>query len=77
MKVTLLILIFLIFIVNQAVFIETNMLTKEVDVKGLLRLRDVVRSIDGSDNNLKHANWGKSYTNLNRRTPARYQDGKS
>ena len=36
-----------------------------------------MRSIDGSMNNLQNPTWGKSFTNLLRTTPARYQDGKS
>jgi hypothetical protein len=36
-----------------------------------------VRSIDGSGNNLIHNEWGKSYTNILRKTPARYQNGLS
>lgn len=65
-------------LLTQAILIEEN--TKqsgEVDITGLLKLQSIVRSIDGSGNNLKHTNWGKSYTNIARRTPARYEDGKS
>lgn len=57
--------------------IQVDEQLKEVDVKGLLKLKDIVRSIDGSGNNLKQTHWGKSMTNLLRKTPARYQDGKS
>lgn len=65
-------------LLTQAILIEEN--TKQpgdVDITGLLKLQSIVRSIDGSGNNLKHSNWGKSYTNIARRTPARYEDGKS
>lgn len=48
-----------------------------VDIEGLLKLRSIVRSIDGSLNNLQNPDWGKSYTNIKRKAPARYEDGKS
>ena len=61
-----------------AVFIEQNEIQQtEVDVGNLLKLKSILRNIDGSNNNQNHPDWGKSYTNLNRRTPVHYQDGKS
>ena len=42
-----------------------------------MKLKNIVRSIDGSGNNIKNPDWGKSHTNLLRKSPPRYQDGKS
>ena len=42
----------------------------------MLKLKDIVRSIDGSMNNLNHPDWGKSHTNIRRIAEARYEDGK-
>lgn len=70
-------LVLAVLVLVQGVQIEVDEQLKDVDVKGLLKLKDIVRSIDGSGNNLKQTNWGKSMTNLLRKTPARYQDGKS
>lgn len=42
-----------------------------------MKLRNILRNIDGSQNNLNNPEWGKSYTNLKRRTAVRYADGKS
>lgn len=47
------------------------------DIKGLLKLKTIVRNVDGSNNNLNNPDWGKSYTNLIRKAPARYEDGLS
>jgi hypothetical protein len=48
-----------------------------VNIDGLLKLRTIERTIDGSQNNAWKSDLGKSYTNIKRKTPARYQDGKS
>ena len=32
--------------------------------------------MDGSGNNVQHPDWGKSFTDLIRVSPPRYQDGK-
>lgn len=48
-----------------------------VDINGLLKLKNIVRNIDGSNNNQLNPEWGKSYTNIKRKAPPRYQDGKS
>lgn len=40
-----------------------------------MKLNKILRSIDGSNNNLNNPNWGKSYTPVKRITPPRYQDG--
>lgn len=61
----------------SSLLIEQNGGQVGVDVTGLLKLRTIVRNIDGSQNNEKNPDWGKSYTNLKRRTPIRYEDGKS
>jgi peroxidase len=66
-----------LFLLSGAFLIEQNDQPKGVDIAGLLKLASIVRNIDGSGNNLKHSDWGKSYTNILRRTPARYEDGKS
>ncbi len=55
--------------------IEQNEL-QAVDINGLLKLKAINRSIDGSGNNLNNPNWGKSFINFLRKGPARYQDGK-
>ena len=62
---------------TSSFLIEQNEQPNAVDVVGLLKLRAITRTIDGSLNNQKNADWGKSYTNLKRRTPIRYEDGKS
>lgn len=50
---------------------------QDVNIDGLLKLRTIQRTIDGSQNNAWRTDLGKSYTNIKRKTPARYQDGKS
>jgi hypothetical protein len=77
MKICILLQISAIILLTQAILIETNLEDREVDVQGLLKLKAIVRNIDGGSNNLKNTNWGKSYTNIVRRTPARYEDWKS
>jgi Animal haem peroxidase len=72
MKICLLLQLSVLLLLTQSVLIETNQEYREVDVNGLLKLRSVARNIDGSGNNLKHNDWGKSYTNIARRTPPRY-----
>ncbi len=68
----------LLFISTSSFFIEQNSKQQiDVNVGNLLKLRTIQRNIDGSNNNQNHPDWGKSYTNLKRRTPVRYQDGKS
>lgn len=57
--------------------IETQQEEQVSSIEGLLKLTSIVRNIDGRGNNAANPDWGKSYTNLKRRTPARYQDGKS
>lgn len=37
-----------------------------------MKLKNISRSIDGSNNNIKNPQWGKSYTPLIRTTPPRY-----
>lgn len=70
-------LLLALLLLAQSIQIQVDQELKEVNVQGLLKLKDIVRSIDGSGNNLKQTNWGKSMTNILRRTPARYEDGKS
>jgi hypothetical protein len=78
MKLTLIICMLSMFLLSGAILIEQNDdQPEEVDIVGLLKLASIKRTIDGSGNNLKHSDWGKSYTNIARRTPARYEDGKS
>lgn len=72
MKICVLLQLSVIFLLTQSVLIETNQDVREVDVNGLLKLRSIARNIDGSGNNLKHSDWGKSYTNIARRTAPRY-----
>jgi hypothetical protein len=38
----------------------------------ILKLASIVRNIDGSNNNLKNPTWGKSHTNLIRKTKPYY-----
>lgn len=76
MKICKSFLLLALLVLAESVQIQVDEQLKEVDVKGLLKLKDIVRSIDGSGNNLKQPSWGKSMTNILRRTPARYEDGK-
>ena len=60
---------------------DSSMLVEEIpkesnDIKDILKLKTIKRNIDGSQNNQAHPDWGKSYTNILRKTPARYLDGK-
>lgn len=77
MKLTLIISVLSLFLLSGGILIEQDNQPGEVDIFGLLKLVTIRRTIDGSGNNLKHSDWGKSYTNIARRTPARYEDGKS
>jgi hypothetical protein len=73
----LLTLIFLIFAILPSYSVLLQINAPNANIEGLLKLKDIIRTIDGSANNLAHPNWGKSYTNLIRKTPVRYEDGKS
>ena len=66
------ILLSVLFMSTAAFFIQDNFIEKGVNVSSLLKLRGILRSIDGSLNNQQNPEWGKSYTNLKRRTPVRY-----
>jgi hypothetical protein len=47
--------LFTLCLLTQAILIEQNTnQIKEVDVKGLLKLLSIARTVDGSVNNLKH-----------------------
>lgn len=47
----------------------------DVNVDSLVKLRSIVRTIDGSNNNLAHPAWGQSWTNFARKAPNNYEDG--
>jgi len=69
---------FLLLLAVASAFLTQETSHQQVNqLAGLLKLKSILRNIDGSENNQKHSDWGRSYTNLRRKAPARYQDGKN
>lgn len=69
---------FLIFVALSAKIVSIDDLNESPAANSdLLKLKTIIRQIDGKNNNLKNTLWGSSYIPLLRKTPPNYDDGKS